>query len=120
MPNSCGPAWPYPVLGIELCQAIRRQVEKLGLTIGNEPIWAEASFAEQRDPFSGECSLVGIWKGKARYGTVTLFPDGRIFAEYQVLLPHPALPGQYVESVQVWGRSGALKGDPVLADFVTS
>ncbi|MDP3539942.1 MAG: hypothetical protein Q8S26_14705 [Azonexus sp.] len=120
MPNSSGPAWPDPVLGIELCQAIRRQVEKLGLTIGDEPIWAEASFAEQRDPFSGESSLVGVWKGKARYGTVTLFPDGRIFAEYQVLLPHPVQSGQYVESVQVWGRSGALKGDPVLAAFVTS
>jgi len=110
---------PDPVLGAEVCLAIRRQVEKLGLTIGDEPVWAEAGFAEQADPYSGETSLVGTWRGKARYGTVTLFPDGRVFAEYQVLLPHPALAGHYVEAVQVWGRTGALKGDPVIAAFAT-
>lgn len=120
MPNVGGTVVPAPDIGAEVCQAIRRQVEKLGLEIGDEPVWAEASFAEQRDPFSGESSLVGVWRGKARYGTVTLFPDGRVFAEYQVLLPHPAQPGQYVEAVQVWGRSGVLKGDPVLVAFVTS
>jgi hypothetical protein len=111
------PGGPDAALGAELCQAIRRQVEKLGLTIGDEPVWAEASFAEQTDPYSGERSLVGSWRGKARNGTVTLFPDGRLFAEYQVLLPHPAMPGHYVEAVQVWGRAGALKGDPVIAAF---
>ncbi len=108
---------PDPLLGVEVCLAIRRQVEKLGLEIGDEPVWAEAAFVEQADPYSGERSLVGTWRGKARYGTVTLFPDGRVFAEYQVLLPHPALPGHYVEAVQVWGRAGALKGDPVIAAF---
>lgn len=117
MLTSEGPLKPDPVLGAEVCQAIRRQVEKLGLTIGDEPIWAEASIAEQADPASGARSLVGTWRGKARYGTVTFFPDGRVFAEYQVLLPHPKLAGQYVEAVQVWGRAGALKGDPVLASF---
>ena len=108
---------PDAALGAELCLALRQQVEKLGLTIGDEPVWAEVSFAEQTDPYSGECSLVGSWHGKARDGSVTLFPDGRLFAEYQVLLPHPAQPGCYVEAVQVWGRLGALKGDPVIAAF---
>lgn len=117
MPSADGRAMPDPLLGIEICQAIRWQVEKLGLTIGDEPVWAEACFAEEADPYSGERSLVGVWRGKARYGTVTLFPDGRIFAEYQVLQPLVALPGQYVEAVQVWGRAGALKGDPVIAAF---
>ena len=108
---------PAPDFGAEICQAIRRQVEKLGLSIGDEPVWAEACFAEQADPALGECSLVGTWRGKARYGTVTLFTDGRVFAEYQVLLPLPERPGLYVEAVQVWGRPGALKGDPVIAAF---
>jgi len=117
MPDTDGQAGPEPLFGIEVCQAIRRQVEKLGLEIGDEPVWAEACFAEQTDPYSGERSLVGTWRGKARYGTVTLFPDGRVFAEYQVLLPLPGQPGQYVEAVQVWGRAGALKGDPVIAAF---
>ena len=117
MSTASGSARPDPVLGAEVCQAIRRQVEKLGLMFGDEPVWAEASFVEQADPYTGEHSLVGTWRGKARYGTVTLFPDGRVFAEYQVLLPHPKMPGYYVEAVQVWGRAGALKGDPVIAAF---
>lgn len=116
MSDTCSPGRPDAALGAELCQAVRRQVEKLGLTIGDEPIWAEASFAEQTDPYSGERSLVGTWHG-SRNGSVTLFPDGRLFAEYQVLLPHPGQPGYYVEAVQVWGRAGALKGDPVIAAF---
>lgn len=117
MSTASGPVWPDPALGAEVCLAIRRQVDKLGLEIGDEPVWAEASFAEQADPYTGERSLVGIWRGKTRDGTVILFPNGRLYAEYQVLLPHPARPGYYVEAVQVWGRPGALKGDPVIAAF---
>ena len=85
MSTACGSARPDPALGAEVCLAIRRQVDKLGLQIGDEPVWAEAGFVEQVDPYTGERSLVGTWRGKARYGTVTLFPDGRVFAEYQVL-----------------------------------
>lgn len=117
MSDNDGSVVPDPALGAEVCLAIRRQVEKLGLDIGDEPVWAEARFATQFDPGSGESSLVGTWRGKTRYGTVTIFPDCRVFAEYQVLLPHPKLPGHYVEAVQVWGRAGALKGDPVIAAF---
>jgi len=117
MPTASVSPAPDASLGLEVCAALRRQVGKLGLDIGDEPVWAEASFVAQADPYSGECSLLGTWRGGTRYGTVTLFPDGRVFAEYQVLLPHPAQPGQYVEAVQIWGRSGALKGDAVLAAF---
>jgi len=107
-----------PALGEEICLAIRRQVEKIGLSIGAEPVWSSATFAEQADPFSREISLVGTWRGQNRYGTVTFFPDGRIFAEYQVLLPHPELPDRYVEAVQVWGRPQDLRGEAVLAEYI--
>ena len=45
------------------------------------------------------------------------FADGRVFAEYQVLQAHPSLPGHYIEAVQVWGRVGNLRGEPVIAEF---
>ena len=109
---------PDAALGAAVCAALRGQVEKLGLSIGDEPIWAEAVFAETVDPFSQEINLIGTWRGKQRYGTVTIFPDGRIFAEYQVLLPHPAREDSYVESVQVWGRPEKLRGDPVIAEYM--
>ncbi|HEX6736017.1 MAG TPA: hypothetical protein VF096_14515 [Azonexus sp.] len=105
------------VQGEAVCAALRGQVEKLGLSLGDEPRWAGLSFAETRDPFSQEVSLVGTWRGGERYGTLTFFPDGRLFAEYQVLQPHPALAGWYVEAVQVWGRPGQLRGDAVLGEY---
>lgn len=105
--------------GEAVCVALRRQVEKLGLSIGDEPCWAGLSFVETLDPFSQETSLVGTWRGGQRYGTVTFFPDGRIFAEYQVLLPHPAKTGYYVEAVQVWGLPEQLRGDAVIAEYAS-
>lgn len=103
--------------GEAVCAALRSQVEKLGLSIGDEPHWSALSFAETVDPFSQEVSLIGTWKGGERYGTVTFFPDGRVFAEYQVLQPHPQSVGSYVETVQVWGRPPQLRGEAVLAEF---
>lgn len=111
------PERPDAGLGAAVCAALREQVGKLGLDIGPEPVWEHAVFCSQTDPFSQEKSLVGTWRGGARYGAVTLFPDGRVFAEYQVLLPHPALAGRFVEAVQVWGRPGAFKGEAVIVDF---
>ena len=108
---------PDAALGEFVCAALRGQVEKLGLTIGDEPVWAEVSFTEEADPYTREVSLIGTWRGKQRYGTVTFFPDGRIFAEYQVLLPHPAKAEYYVEAVQVWGPPEQLRGDAVIAEY---
>ena len=108
---------PDPALGAAVCAAIRGQVAKLGLSIGDEPVWDDAVFAEQRDPYSQETSLVGTWRGKQRYGTVTIFPDGRVFAEYQVLLPHPQRADSYIESVQIWGPPQQLRGDAVIAGY---
>lgn len=108
---------PDPALGDAICAALRGQVAKLGLSIGDEPLWADAVFAEKADPFSQEISLIGTWRGKLRYGTVTLFPDGRVFAEYQVLLPHPSKADSYIESVQIWGRPQQLRGEAVIAEY---
>lgn len=110
-------ALPDSAFGEAVCVALRGQVEKLGLSIGDEPVWAEAVFAEEVDPYSQEVSVIATWRGKQRYGTVTFFPDGRVFAEYQVLLAHPSREDCYVESVQVWGRPEKLSGDPVIAEY---
>ena len=110
---------PDAATGAAVCAALRREVERLGLSIGNEPDWSLLSFEEKIDPFSQEVSLIGTWRGSARYRTVTLFPDGRVFAEYQVLLPHPDKPERYVESVQVWGKPDKLRGEAVIAAYMT-
>lgn len=110
-------ATPDPKLVAAVCAALREQAARLGLSIGDEPLAAAAVCTTQVDPYSQETSLQLIWRGGARDGCITFFPDGRIFADYQVLLPHPALENSYVEAVQVWGTPDKLRGEPVIAEF---
>ena len=111
-------ALPDVAQGEAVCTALRQQVAKLGLSIGDEPVWQQAGFEEKVDPFSQETSVIAVWRGSARFGTATFFPDGRVFAEYQVLLPHPERADSYVEAVQVWGRPGQFRGDAVVAEYL--
>ena len=123
MPEGMSPAGavlpPDEVFVGQICAALRQEASRLGLDLGDEPRPAEAAIETKTDPFSGECSLRLVWQGRARNGEVNFFPDGRIFAEYQVLLGLPGDASRYVEAVQVWGRADALKGDAVLAAFAT-
>jgi hypothetical protein len=108
---------PDAATGADVCAALRAQAARLGLTLGDEPHWADAVLEERVDPYSQEFSVVAVWRGRERYGSASFFPDGRIFAEYQVLLPHPQRPGSYVDCVQVWGRPAQWRGDAVIADY---
>lgn len=109
---------PDPAIGEAVCAALRARVASLGLSIGDEPVWADAVLEPKTDPYSQQASVEAFWRGQHRYGTVVFFPDGRVFAEYQVLLPHPTLPDRYVEAVQVWGFPEKLRGDVVLAEWL--
>ena len=104
-------------LGESVCRALRKQVEKIGLSIGAEPVWHDAKMGTAVDAYTQQVSVTATWRGGERYGTATFFPDGRVFAEYQVLLPHPSQPEHYVESVQVWGPPERLCGDAVVARY---
>ena len=108
---------PDPAFGEAVCAALRGQVEKLGLSIGAEPVWAAACFEQAVDPFSQEASVVAYWRGGARFGKASFFPDGRVFAEYQVLLASPTEPDRYIDTVQVWGNAAKLRGEAVTADY---
>lgn len=110
-------ALPDVAQGEAVCAALRAQVEKLGLSIGAEPVWSAVVFEETTDPFSQEVSTLAYWRGGARFGKATFFPDGRVFAEYQVLLALPGQEGRYVDSVQVWGRPPQLRGEAVIAEY---
>ncbi len=109
---------PDAATGSAVCAALRGQVEKLGLSIGDEPVWAAATFEEAVDPYSLEVSIVAYWRGGARFGKATFFPDGRIFAEYQVLQANPADGDSFIDSVQVWGRPEKLRGEAVVAEYL--
>lgn len=106
--------------GRALCAAIRERAVGLGLPadcLGDKPQWDDARFTLKADPFSQEVSLYGEWQDGSRFGSVTLFPDGRVFAEYQVLEPHPQRPGQFIEAISLWGRPGAFKSEALLLEI---
>ncbi|WP_303787042.1 hypothetical protein [Azovibrio restrictus] len=101
-------------LGLAVCTKIRQAATRLGVDLGDAPAWPPPRLECRIDPYSGEASLIGHWQDGSRYGSVTLFADQRVLAEYQLLVPHPQLAGQFVEAIQVWGTLEQLKSDPVL------
>jgi hypothetical protein len=96
---------------------VRQLAACFGVDLGNAPDRREAVFRLQTDPYSGETGLIGEWKGKARYGIITCFARDRVFAEYQLLIPHPQRPRQFIEALQVWGSYGELKSDAVFLEM---
>lgn len=115
--SDTGAQAPDHATGESLCAALRAQAARLGLSLGDEPVWAAATLATEIDPASQQASAVAVWRGGERYGKATFFPDGRVFAEYQVLQAHPARAGIWVDAVQVWGSPAAWRGDAVLAEM---
>mgnify|MGYP001764712548 CR=1 FL=1 len=81
----------------------RAEVARLTAVAAQDPLLA---------PWTGPYGGVPPWD------RLEVDADGRVFAEYQVLLPHPAREDSYVESVQVWGTREKLRGDPVIAEYM--
>jgi len=101
-------------LGMAVCMRMREAAARLGVDLGNTPDWSLTRFELKTDPYSGEVSLIGVWKDGHRYGTINCFPDQRVFAEYQILAPHPELKNQFIEAISVWGKADGLKSEPIL------
>ncbi len=79
------------------------------------PDWEAAQFSLQRDPFSGEESLQVRWAGQPR-GQLTLRPQGWVYGELDVCVPHPQKPGQWIEAITAWGQAPRLKVEARLLD----
>lgn len=67
----------------------------------------------REDPFDHSLALYVEWRGagNAYLGSILLTGDGQVFAEFDVLLPHPHKARWVVEAVTAWGRPGALKSE---------
>jgi hypothetical protein len=102
--RQCRPAGEAAVSAL-LAEAARAGIAML------RPAWDAASFALQRDPFSGEDSLVASFVVDARRGSVCLRPDGSLYAEFDICEPHPSRPGLWIEAVVTWGRPPQLKSE---------
>jgi len=106
-------------LGESVCLALSNEVKKIGLPEEKALLtapWERARFEMQRDPASGEFSLVGTWKNAQgqHVGSIIFHCDGTFFAEYDVVEQHPTDQRWFVEAVSAWGKNDTIKSEPRL------
>lgn len=66
-----------------------------------------------QDDFDRQERMLVEWIGKGgdRFANLVRYADGSLFAEHDVLRPHPQNPDLFVEAIEIWGRAGSLKGE---------
>jgi len=73
--------------------------------------WDTARFELKRDPYSGDHTLIARWRDEECCHTLSIDPQGRVYAEFDVLVAHPQKPGWWVEAIEIWGQPPQLKTD---------
>jgi hypothetical protein len=76
----------------------------------------------RKDPFDGAETLYGEWRDahNQMVGSLQLMGSGKVFAEFDVVQPHPQKPKWFIEAVAAWGQIHQLKTElrliPALGD----
>jgi hypothetical protein len=98
-----------------ICDMLEAQLTDLGLPQDkvNVAPYHEAEFRLDRDPASGEDSLVGVWRDShgGKCGELLFHADGSFFAEYDIIHIHPQKPRWFIEAVTAWGRGPLIKAE---------
>ena len=112
-PIECGP------LGAGICGHLIAEIRKLGFPdekLPPLPVFEQAVFTTPTDPYSGQESLIGVWRNPQghRLGEIKLHGDGSFYAEYDLAQAHPRDPRWFVECVVAWGRGDIVKTEAKL------
>ena len=104
------PATLDPAVGESLCAALREQAARLGVSLGDEPIWAQASLSEAADPYTQAVSVLATWRA-ARAMARRHFSRRPGVCRIPSAGAAPTRPGCFIDAVQVWGAParGAAK-----------
>lgn len=98
-------------------QALKAQFERYGF---NEQLAAiEDPMVNpdlRKDSFDGSQSLYIEWRTPtgALLGYILIHGGGQIYAEFDVLKPHPTKPQWVVEAITAWGNADNIKAEPRL------
>lgn len=67
----------------------------------------------RRDTFDDSESFYGEWRSTNAQlqGTVLIHAKGQVYAEFDVLKPHPTDKRWFVEAVTAWGHNNTLKSE---------
>ncbi|HYE37480.1 hypothetical protein [Methylocaldum sp.] len=106
-------------LGEAVCTRLEAEIRKLDLPEREtraRPIFDLIRCHTEKDPYSGEETLHGIWTNHHGYriGSIKFHGNGSFYAEFDVAEPHPTDPRWFVESVTAWGEGDTLKSEPQL------
>lgn len=98
-----------------VCDKLEAEISGLGLPPEKTSVtpFDEAEFRLDRDPASGEDSLVGIWRDSrgGKRGELLFHADGTFFAEYDIIHIHPQKPCWFIEAVTAWGRGELIRAE---------
>lgn len=98
----------------QLWQELERCLQSNGIQQPLRVAGQPATHKELReDPFDHSHSLYIEWRdaGGQYLGNVLVHGNDQLFAEFDVLQPHPTRAQWFVEAATAWGRSGALKSE---------
>lgn len=111
-------------LACEIFKHLQQEVDKLGFSYPEVKLQTidEAVYRLDKDPASGEYSLVGDWRDDhgMKIGSMIFHTDGSFFVEQDIVRPHPEKPQWFVEAVNAWGRNFNIKSEARLLPAVTS
>ena len=108
--------------GQSVCEKISQYISKLGFDNAhqiNAPVYETAVFNLQTDPYTQMQNLMGYWYNASlqRIGQIKFNSDGSVYAEYDIVLPHPSKKQWFVEAINAWGQPDNIKVDAKLLDL---
>jgi len=97
----------------EVCSLFQAALANIGISDSSfgKIDFSACHVEAMNDDFDGEERIIGKWLDESgfQYAYVVRYADGRIFAEHDVLRPHPRNDELTIEAVEVWGEPGRLK-----------
>ncbi len=89
------------------------ETEGLGYDVGRTLLQppTDAIYRLDRDPYSGDETLVGEWRDDRgmKRGELLFHADGSFMVEQDIAQAHPSRSDRFVEAVCAWGRDGEIK-----------
>ncbi len=109
----------HKTVGENICHRLIAEAVEAGFIpeqLNSLPAFEQAEFSLQKDPFTLDENLTGVWFNQNRHqiGQIQFLSDGSFYAEYDVIKPHPTKIKWFVEAITAWGKPDSITAEPKL------
>ncbi len=109
----------HKTVGENICHRLIAETAEAGFIpeqLDSLPAFEQAEFSLQKDPFTLDDNLTGVWfnQNRHRIGQIQFLSDGSFYAEYDVIKPHPTKTKWFVEAITAWGKPDSITAEPKL------